>query len=228
MNHPVIFIDQTVNEGVRQGVSTSKLLCMIKALQELRVDAIDVEHDNWKYCRLAISKGFIEEHMRARIQSRCQDIYKAQQCGFHKVVICYAHLPGTDLGGTLCSLLEKARYMELDASLQINNASALSVSEIASFWPFLSRVGVKSVIYSDGDSILDPFVTYKTLSDLQKRTSCELEFHAHNAYGLATANSLAALRAGVRTIATSVAGVGENGHASFEEVIMAGKHLMQA
>lgn len=228
MNHPVVFIDQTVDEGVRQGVSASNVLRMIETLRELRVDVMDVEHDSWRYCRLAITKEFIKEHMRARIQDRWEELYKAQQRGFHKVVICYTHFHGAGLGATLCSLLAKARYLEMDASLQVNNASALSVSEIASFWPFLSRIGVKSLIYSDGDSKLDPLITYKTLNDLQKRISCELEFHAHNAYGLATANALAALRAGIRTVATSVAGVGENGHAALEEVIMASKHLMQA
>jgi len=48
------------------------------------------------------------------------------------------------------------------------------------------------------------------------------EFHAHNDYGLATANSLAAVRAGARGVHTSVNGLGERtGNARLAEVVAA-------
>jgi isopropylmalate/homocitrate/citramalate synthase len=50
----------------------------------------------------------------------------------------------------------------------------------------------------------------------------ELSFHGHNDFGLAVANSLAALEAGVRVPHTCVNGMGERaGNASFEELVLA-------
>jgi D-citramalate synthase len=50
----------------------------------------------------------------------------------------------------------------------------------------------------------------------------DFEFHAHNDYGLATANCLAAVRAGARGVHTSVNGMGERaGNAKLAEVVAA-------
>ncbi len=50
----------------------------------------------------------------------------------------------------------------------------------------------------------------------------QLSFHGHNDFGLATANSLAAVEAGVEVPHTCVNGLGErSGNASFEELVMA-------
>jgi homocitrate synthase NifV len=54
----------------------------------------------------------------------------------------------------------------------------------------------------------------------------EIEIHAHNDLGLATANTLAALRAGATHANTTVNGLGERaGNAALEEVVMAARHL---
>jgi len=52
--------------------------------------------------------------------------------------------------------------------------------------------------------------------------STELSFHGHNDFGLAVANSLAAVEAGVQVPHTCVNGLGERaGNASFEELVLA-------
>ncbi|AKX93305.1 isopropylmalate/homocitrate/citramalate synthase-like protein [Moorella thermoacetica] len=57
------------------------------------------------------------------------------------------------------------------------------------------------------------------LSRLKEKVDLELEFHGHNDFGLATANALAAVRAGVRWIDTTVGGLGERaGNTSLEEL----------
>jgi homocitrate synthase NifV len=54
----------------------------------------------------------------------------------------------------------------------------------------------------------------------------EIEIHAHNDLGLATANTLAALRAGATHANTTVNGLGERaGNAALEEVVMGVRHL---
>jgi homocitrate synthase NifV len=53
------------------------------------------------------------------------------------------------------------------------------------------------------------------------------EVHAHNDYGLATANTLAAVQAGMGWVSTTVLGLGERaGNAALEEVAMGVLHLL--
>jgi D-citramalate synthase len=85
----------------------------------------------------------------------------------------------------------------------------------------LRVLGVKRFYLPDTLGILSPDDTTQYTS-LMTRTWPELhfEFHAHNDYGLAAANCLAAVSAGVRGIHTSVNGMGErSGNARLAEVV---------
>jgi len=58
------------------------------------------------------------------------------------------------------------------------------------------------------------------ISTLVRETGAELEFHGHNDFGLATANSLAAWRYGCRKVNVAFAGLGERtGNTSLEQVL---------
>jgi homocitrate synthase NifV len=70
--------------------------------------------------------------------------------------------------------------------------------------------------------LLDPFTTYKHIAALINSVDLEIEMHAHNDLGMATANSIAAALAGATHINTTVNGLGERaGNAPLEEVVMA-------
>ena len=80
--------------------------------------------------------------------------------------------------------------------------------------------------FADTVGVLDPFTTFERISLLRKSTDLQLEIHAHNDFGLATANSLAAVRAGATHVNTTVNGLGERaGNAPLEEVVMALRHI---
>ena len=80
--------------------------------------------------------------------------------------------------------------------------------------------------FADTVGILDPFTTFERIGLLRKTTDLQLEIHAHNDFGLATANSLAAVRAGATHVNTTVNGLGERaGNAPLEEVVMALRHI---
>lgn len=75
---------------------------------------------------------------------------------------------------------------------------------------------------ADTLGVLDPFGTFELTSRLKAATTLDLEIHAHNDMGLATANTLAALRAGARHASVTVGGLGERaGNAALEEVAVA-------
>lgn len=94
----------------------------------------------------------------------------------------------------------------------------------------LAGLGVKRIYLPDTLGVLAPADTHRYV-ELMTRTWPELhfEFHGHNDYGLATANCLAAVEAGVRGIHTSVNGMGERaGNSRLAEVVAAIHDLTDA
>ncbi|MCG3723236.1 homocitrate synthase [Vibrio cincinnatiensis] len=89
--------------------------------------------------------------------------------------------------------------------------------------------GASRIRFADTLGILDPFTTYQIISEIRSKTDLQLEMHAHNDLGMATANSLAAIRAGADSINTTVNGLGERaGNAALEEITVALNVLNQA
>jgi homocitrate synthase NifV len=88
------------------------------------------------------------------------------------------------------------------------------------------RAGAKRLRFADTLGLLDPFATYQHIARLRAAVDLDIEMHAHDDLGLATANTLAAVQAGARHINTTVNGLGERaGNAPLEEAVMALRHL---
>ncbi len=87
--------------------------------------------------------------------------------------------------------------------------------------------GARRFRFADTLGVLDPFTTADRIRRLRASVDdLELEIHAHDDLGLATANSLAGATAGATHISTTVNGLGERaGNAPLEEVIMGLRHL---
>ncbi|TKI03470.1 homocitrate synthase [Martelella alba] len=83
------------------------------------------------------------------------------------------------------------------------------------------RAGAQRLRYADTLGLLDPFGTVERLTALREYWPGEIEMHAHNDLGLATANTLAAVRAGASSVNTTVLGLGERaGNAALETVAL--------
>ena len=88
------------------------------------------------------------------------------------------------------------------------------------------QAGARRFRFADTLGLLDPFTTFERIATLRRAVDLEIEIHAHNDLGLATANTLAAIRAGATHANTTVNGLGERaGNAPLEEVVMALRHL---
>jgi homocitrate synthase NifV len=75
--------------------------------------------------------------------------------------------------------------------------------------------------FADTLGILEPFTTYERIAALRAASGLEIEIHAHDDLGLATANTLAACRGGATHANTTVNGLGERaGNAPLEEVVL--------
>jgi len=145
--------------------------------------------------------------------------------GFLEVVINWSHQPQYPSLEQLADVLAKIREFAQDIYLNIENAADFSAAELTCYWPLLFRYQVQRFIYQDQSSRMEPFRVCQNIEILQQAIPCPIEFHGQNAYGLATVNSLAALRSGVSHVATAVGGIGLRNHAAMEEVLMAVKHL---
>ena len=71
-------------------------------------------------------------------------------------------------------------------------------------------LGFKRIILPDTLGILNPFETEEYIGEIVRRyPQAEFEFHPHNDYGMAAANALAAVRAGICGLHVTVNGLGE-------------------
>ena len=86
--------------------------------------------------------------------------------------------------------------------------------------------GAERFRFADTLGVLHPAATAHRIRCLRAAVGIDFEMHAHDDFGLATANTLAAVLAGATHINTTVNGLGERaGNAPLEEAVMALRHL---
>jgi 2-isopropylmalate synthase len=73
----------------------------------------------------------------------------------------------------------------------------------------------------DTVGVSEPFAVYELVGAIHRAVSVPLSIHCHNDFGLAVANSLAAVKAGVSEVQVAVNGLGERaGNADLVETVM--------
>lgn len=112
-----------------------------------------------------------------------------------------------DAGFEVCVGMEDASRANADFVKRIAEAAQAS--------------GARRIRYADTVGVMEPFGVYAAISQLRSTCDLEIEMHAHDDLGLATANTLAAAVAGATHVNTTVNGLGERaGNAALEEVVM--------
>jgi len=163
-------------------------------------------------------------------RANLEDIRASLSCGFSCIHI---SLPVSDLH--IVQKLKKDRewvIKRLKTALQLvqsygcaitvgaEDASRADPDFFLQFADVAARYGTIRIRFADTVGCLDPFTTFERLLDLVGRCSLPIEFHGHNDFGLATANTLAAFQAGTAFASVTLAGIGERaGNASLEEVV---------
>ena len=88
------------------------------------------------------------------------------------------------------------------------------------------QAGAGRFRFADTLGVMEPFGVLDMMRRLRAASDLELEMHAHDDLGLATANTLSAILGGASHVNTTVHGLGERaGNAPLEEVVMGLKHL---
>lgn len=99
-----------------------------------------------------------------------------------------------------------ARDRGFDVSVGAEDASRADADFLLRFAEQAQAGGARRLRYADTLRVLDPFTTHAAIARLRRSVDLELEMHAHNDLGLATANTLAAVLAGARHVSTAVNG----------------------
>lgn len=130
----------------------------------------------------------------------------------------------TELFKNLKESISMAKAQGLFINIGGEDSSRADSSFLHDIIQMAKDLGAHRFRYCDTVGILTPTKTYKIVSSLCK--TLPIEMHTHNDFGMATANAIAGLEAGAVSVNTTVIGLGERaGNASFEQTLMALKHL---
>ncbi len=118
--------------------------------------------------------------------------------------------------------IAQARNLGLEVCIGGEDASRADPAFVLRVIEVAERAGARRFRFADTLGILEPFGVYARISEIRRHTDLEIEMHAHDDLGLATANTLAAAKAGATHLNTTVIGLGERaGNAPLEEVVLA-------
>jgi homocitrate synthase NifV len=118
----------------------------------------------------------------------------------------------------------------VDAGLKVcvgcEDASRADSDFLAQIAETAERAGAIRIRFADTVGVMEPFGVLNAIRKLRSATSMDIEMHAHDDLGLATANTLAAAVAGATHLNTTVNGLGERaGNAALEEVVVGLRQL---
>lgn len=123
-------------------------------------------------------------------------------------------------------LLRLAGDLGLVVAVGGEDSSRADPDFLAAVIEVAERAGARRFRFADTLGVLDPFEAFARIARIRRGTDLELEIHAHDDFGLATAVSLAAVRAGATHVSTTVNGLGERaGNAPLEELAVALSYL---
>ena len=236
-------VDTTLRDGEQaagvvfaneEKVTIARMLDSI-GVHEIEAGIPAMGGDETETIRAIVSLG-----LRARIMTwnrpLVSDIDASLRCGVRAVAL---SLPVSDihiehvLGRSRTWVLEAAkkatRYAkrhDLYVSVNAADASRADPRFLSEFAQCARAAGADRLRFCDTVGVMDPFQAQEAVRCLFEEVGLDIEIHAHNDFGMATANTLAGVKAGARYVSTTVNGLGERaGNACLAEVVMALKHI---
>lgn len=232
--------DTTLRDGEQMpGVvfSYEQKLEIAEKLSDFGVNYIDIMpsiSDNEKRFARQLTKKQLFPEVTASCRIKIQDIDKAIESDIKRIVlfspvsdISIKHIKSADKNKIIEISTECIEYAK-DHGLKIDfvglDCSRAKLEYLHDIMKHIEN-DIEVFFYADTVGFSDPRNIYKVIKDLKKH-NCKIGIHAHNDFGLATANTLAALEAGADVFSGTFTGIGERGgNAPLEEVIISLKYL---
>nr|QNO54930.1 2-isopropylmalate synthase [Methanosarcinales archaeon ANME-1 ERB7] len=239
----IIINDTTLRDGEQSaGVvfNREEKLHIAQMLDAIGVQEIEAGIPAMGNDEQATIKAIIGLGLKAEISTwnrvAIPDIKASAECGVKRVSIA---VPVSDIH--LKYILNKGRDWVLEETKKVIeyakeegfyvcvgavDASRSAEDFLMQFARTIQDCGADRLRFDDTVGILDPFQISELINKLRTEIDIDIEIHCHNDFGMATANTLAAVRAGARYASVTVNGLGERaGNAALEEVVMALKHI---
>ncbi|MHB1348093.1 MAG: homocitrate synthase/isopropylmalate synthase family protein [Candidatus Humimicrobiaceae bacterium] len=243
LNKNVNIIDSTLRSGEQTaGVvfSRNEKIRIARILDEIGVPELEVGVPSIAEAERDTIKEIIGLNLNSRIfgygEADPKEIAYAAECGLKNMVITV--FTSDDL---IKEKYEKSkaalisRLKETIKELKSNNMNFIISAEdgtradlelILQIIHLAKNKGALRVRICDSVGAFDPFKTFLRINTILSTIDFPLEVHTKNNFGMATANGLAAIRAGASSIMTAVNGLAEGtGNAALEEIVMALKFL---
>jgi homocitrate synthase NifV len=127
---------------------------------------------------------------------------------------------------TVAACVKQAREGGLSVCVGMEDASRADLGFLLKVAEAAQSAGAERIRFADTVGVTEPFGVLETIKALRAATDLDIEMHAHDDLGLATANTLAAAVAGATHLNTTVNGLGERaGNAALEEVVVGLRQL---
>jgi len=235
-------VDTTLRDGEQTaGVvfSIDEKLEIAGMLSKAGVYQIEAGVPAMKADEIEAIRAIVKANLKCSIMGWCRavasDVEDAISCGLDAVCV---SISSSDIH--IKHKLQKTRKQVLDmlrrtinfaksnglyVSANAEDASRTDMHQLIEFAQVAKDAGADRLRFCDTVGILNPIQTYVRIKMLIDKIRLPVEIHAHNDFGMATANALAGFEAGAQFLSVTINGLGERaGNAALEEVVMALKY----
>jgi len=243
INKEINIIDSTLRSGEQTaGVVFSKneKLRIAKLLDEIGIPELEVGIPSIAEAERETIREILKLNLNARIFGYCEadpnEISYCQDCGLKNVVITVFTSEGhikekydknkNLLLSKLKDTIREIKNSNMNFIISTEDGTRADLELILQIIHIAQNKGAMRVRICDSVGAFDPFKTFLRINTILSTVNFPLEVHTKNNFGMATANGLAAIRAGAVSIMTAVNGLAEGtSNAALEEIVMALKYL---
>jgi isopropylmalate/homocitrate/citramalate synthase len=215
---------------------------LAKMMDEIGISLITVgspalSEEELNDIRRIANESFEQVHLAASARTIKSDVDACLECSTKEIMIT-TPFNGLNLQHRLkmtkeqvlektTESIEYAKKRGRTVNFVLEDASRTPIEEILQIFKTAIKAGADRLVMADTVGFLRPLSTRYLVSHIREGLSdvtkkIPLSIHCHNDFGLATANTLAAIEEGVNYVHTCIAGFGErSGVAPLEEIVVA-------